>query len=47
MGAMAFMLDVEKYMSHVSTGGGSMLSMLAGETLPVIKALNESKLRYS
>jgi phosphoglycerate kinase len=47
MGAMASMLGIENEMSHVSTGGGAMLSMLAGETLPVVKALEESKLRYS
>ena len=47
MGAMASMLGIENEISHVSTGGGAMLSMLAGETLPVVKALEESKLRYS
>ena len=46
MGAMASMLGITDQMSHVSTGGGAMLSMLAGETLPVVAALEESKKRY-
>lgn len=46
MGAMASMLGIENEMSHVSTGGGAMLSMLAGESLPVVEALEESKRRY-
>jgi phosphoglycerate kinase len=46
MGAMASMLGISDQMSHVSTGGGAMLSMLAGETLPVVAALEESKQRY-
>jgi phosphoglycerate kinase len=45
MGGMASMLGIEEQMSHVSTGGGAMLSMLAGETLPVVAALEESKRR--
>jgi phosphoglycerate kinase len=43
MGAMASMLGITHRMSHVSTGGGAMLSMLAGENLPVVTALEESK----
>ncbi len=46
MGGMASMLGITDQMSHVSTGGGAMLSMLAGETLPVVAALEESKQRY-
>ena len=46
MGAMASMLGINDHMSHVSTGGGAMLSMLAGETLPVVAALEKSKQRY-
>ncbi|MCB2171863.1 phosphoglycerate kinase [archaeon] len=46
MGAMASMLGINDQMSHVSTGGGAMLSMLAGETLPVVAALEGSKQRY-
>ena len=46
MGAMASMLGINDQMSHVSTGGGAMLSMLAGEILPVVAALEASKQRY-
>ena len=46
MGAMASMLGINDQMSHVSTGGGAMLSMLAGETLPVVAALEGSKQHY-
>ncbi len=46
MGAMASMLGISDRMSHVSTGGGAMLSMLAGEMLPVVAALEDSKRRY-
>jgi phosphoglycerate kinase len=43
MGGMASMLGIRDEMSHVSTGGGAMLNMLAGETLPVVIALEKSK----
>jgi phosphoglycerate kinase len=46
MGAMASMLDITDRMSHVSTGGGAMLSLLAGEKLPVVEALEESKQHF-
>ena len=46
LGGMASMLGINEEMSHVSTGGGAMLSMLAGETLPVVVALEESKRRH-
>lgn len=46
LGGMASMLDISHKISHVSTGGGAMLSMLAGETLPVVEALEKSKQRY-
>ena len=46
MGGMTSMLGIRGEMSHVSTGGGAMLSMLAGETLPVVAALEKSKQRY-
>lgn len=46
MGGMTAMLGIRDSMSHVSTGGGAMLSMLAGETLPVVAALEKSKQRY-
>jgi len=46
MGGMASMLGIRDEINHVSTGGGAMLSMLAGETLPVVAALEKSKQRY-
>ena len=46
LGGMASMLGITEEMSHVSTGGGAMLSMLAGETLPVIEGLEKSKQRF-
>jgi len=46
LGGMASMLGITGEMSHVSTGGGAMLSMLAGETLPVIEGLEKSKQRF-
>ena len=46
MGGMTAMLGIKDEMSHVSTGGGAMLSMIAGETLPVVAALEKSKQRY-
>jgi phosphoglycerate kinase len=46
LGGMASMMDVLDRMSHVSTGGGAMLSLLAGEHMPVIKALEKAKKKY-
>ncbi|MFH2110881.1 MAG: phosphoglycerate kinase [Candidatus Bathyarchaeota archaeon] len=46
LGGLASMLGITGEMSHVSTGGGAMLSMLAGETLPVIEGLEKSKQRF-
>jgi len=46
LGGMASMLGITEEMGHVSTGGGAMLSMLAGETLPVIEGLEKSKQRF-
>lgn len=46
MGAMASMLDVDKHMGHISTGGGALLALLAGRNLPVIEALEQAKKRY-
>jgi phosphoglycerate kinase len=43
MGGLASMIDVDRHMSHISTGGGAMLSLLAGEKLPVIEALEKAK----
>jgi phosphoglycerate kinase len=46
LGGLASMLGITEDMSHVSTGGGAMLSMLAGEVLPVIEGLEKSKLKF-
>jgi 3-phosphoglycerate kinase len=43
---MAAMMDVYGRMSHVSTGGGAMLAILAGEDPPVLAALRRSRVRY-
>lgn len=42
----ASMLGIADRFSHVSTAGGAMLSMLAGEKLPAIVALEEASSRY-
>ena len=42
----ASMLGIANRFSHVSTAGGAMLSMLAGEKLPAIVALEESSSRF-
>jgi phosphoglycerate kinase len=47
LGGMASMMDVDSRMGHVSTGGGAMLSLLAGESVPVVEALERAKRRYS
>jgi phosphoglycerate kinase len=46
LGAMAAMMDVDSRMSHVSTGGGAMLAILAGQDPPVLAALRRSRERY-
>lgn len=46
MGGLASMLGIDDEMSHISTGGGAMLSLLAGETLPVIEAMAKAKKRW-
>jgi len=38
--------DIEDKLGHVSTGGGAMLSLLAGEEMPVIQALERAKKRF-
>jgi phosphoglycerate kinase len=39
-------LDIRENISHVSTGGGACIEYLAGEPLPVIEALKNSKVLY-
>ena len=46
LGGLASMMDVDWRMGHVSTGGGAMLTLLAGEGMPVIDALERAKQRY-
>lgn len=46
LGGLAAMMDLDSRMSHVSTGGGAMLTMLAGESMPVVESLERSKRRY-
>lgn len=46
LGGMASMMDLEDKLGHVSTGGGAMLSLLAGEEMPVISALERAKKRF-
>jgi phosphoglycerate kinase len=42
----AAILGIEKRFSHVSTAGGAMLTLLAGDELPAITALVESAKRH-
>ena len=46
LGGMAAMMDVDSRMSHVSTGGGAMLTILAREDAPVLAALKLSRERH-
>jgi phosphoglycerate kinase len=46
MAGYAGMLGIADRFSHVSTAGGAMLSLLAGEELPAIVALVDSSKRY-
>jgi len=46
LGGMASMMDVDRRMGHVSTGGGAMLALLAGGEMPVVSALERAKRRY-
>jgi len=46
LGGMASMMDVDRRMDHVSTGGGALLTLLAGGKMPVIDALERAKKRY-
>jgi len=46
LGGLASMLGIDDRMKHVSTGGGAMLSLLAGEQLPVVDAMAKAKKRW-
>lgn len=46
LGGMASMMDLTSRIGHVSTGGGAMLTLLAGEEMPVITALERAKERH-
>ncbi len=46
LAGLASMLGIEDSFSHVSTAGGAMLSMLAGESLPGVEALVQAAERY-
>jgi len=46
LGGMASMMDVDRRMDHVSTGGGAMLALLAGERMPVLDALERAKRKH-
>ncbi|MHA1238550.1 MAG: phosphoglycerate kinase [Candidatus Odinarchaeia archaeon] len=46
LGAYANVLGLNGKINHMSTGGGSMISLLSGEKLPVIEALKRAALRY-
>jgi len=43
---LASMIGIEDQFSHLSTAGGAMLSLLAGERLPVIDALERAAERH-
>lgn len=46
LGGLSAMMDLNSRMSHVSTGGGAMLTLLAGGSMPVVESLERSKRRY-
>ena len=46
LGGLVSMMDVDWRMGHVSTGGGAMLTLLAGGRMPVVDALERAKRRY-
>jgi len=46
LGGLASIMNVSGKISHISTGGGALLSFFAGEKLPVIEALKRAKRRW-
>jgi phosphoglycerate kinase len=46
LGGLAAMMDLDSRMNHVSTGGGAMLTLLAGGSMPVVESLERSKQRH-
>ncbi len=44
--AVANRLDLSEDISHISTGGGALISFLAGKKMPAIEALKRSKKHY-
>jgi phosphoglycerate kinase len=46
LGAMASLLGLEGKIDHISTGGGALLTLLAGAPMPVIQALERAKRRF-
>ena len=46
LGAMASLLGLEGKIDHISTGGGALLTLLAGAPMPVIEALKRAKEKW-
>ena len=46
LGAMASLLGLEGKIDHISTGGGALLTLLAGAPMPVIQALERARGRW-
>ncbi|MFX1486648.1 MAG: phosphoglycerate kinase [Promethearchaeota archaeon] len=46
LGALIYTLGLDSKLSHVSTGGGATISLLSGEQLPVIAALERASKRF-
>ena len=44
---MAFnQMNLSSKIEHLSTGGGACISFMSGETMPVLEAMRQSKIRY-
>lgn len=46
LAAAASSMDLDDDITHISSGGGASISLIAGEELPAVKALIESAKRY-